>query len=184
MHHPSEVIGPASPLSAVATPTGRAKLTRAATLGSGLSPKRLADEEEDEDEGPLESLSSSFWGTWGSSSKSNAPNNNTNTNNTANTPNANGNSPKARSQSVSVSPIATSTAEYRPKFVRAPGTTIKNADTVELLKECLSQNFLVKRLPDLIPLIDLMEERIAVPGEHFVFKYTLTFCLIFMNFNV
>jgi len=158
VHHPSEVLGPASPLSNVATPTGRAKLTRAATMSSsGISPKRMDNEDEDSDEeGPLESLSSSFWGGWGSSSKSNAPA---------------GNSPmaKARSQSVSVSPIATS--DYRPKFAqRAPGTTIKTADTVELLKECLSQNFLVKRLPDLVPLIDLMEEKIAVPGEVIIWQ--------------
>ena len=58
-------------------------------------------------------------------------------------------------------------SDYRPKFLHktAPGSTVKSIETTELLKQVLSQNFLVKRLLELLPLIELMQEHIAVPGE-------------------
>jgi len=41
----------------------------------------------------------------------------------------------------------------------------KSMATLDMLKACLQQNFLLKRLPDVVPLIDKMKNRTAVPGE-------------------
>ena len=171
----NEPLRAASPLSAVSSPMGGgssgapARRARAQTTLS-VSPKRnTAEEYEGSDDGTadqiVESLSQSFWGSWGGGGSTKA------------SPSAPAASPAAgtgkiaRAQSVHVSSPTTAGSDYRPKFAqRTPGSTLKTADTVELLKNCLSQNFLVKRLPDLNPLIELMEEKIAVPGEVIIWQ--------------
>ena len=47
----------------------------------------------------------------------------------------------------------------------ALGATNKSMATMEMLRGCLQQNFLLRTLADLTPLIDSMRERVCVPGE-------------------
>jgi CRP-like cAMP-binding protein len=108
----------------------------------------------------------SFWGRMSiSSSSKQSP-----------TPAAASPSIKQRSASTTTLVPGAATAassEYRPKFMHvkaSAGSTTKSIETIELLKECLQQNFLIKRLPDVMPLIELMEEHTVIPGEVIIWQ--------------
>jgi CRP-like cAMP-binding protein len=161
---------PSTPGSAAASPAGGARRARAATATglSATSPKRGGgDSSSDEDEGsPVPA--GSFWVRLSISASSKSP-----TSSAGPSP-----STKSRSQSTlsltSGAAAASTVAEYRPKFLQTRGSnghsTYKSTETVEMLKECLQQNFLLKRLPDVTPLIDMMEQHIAVPGEVIIWQ--------------
>lgn len=133
-------------------PANGRRARAATTIGSpnSTSSRKADNSDSDEDAPPP---SGSFWGRMTSSSKTSPP------------PPLGS---KARSMStMSLSPAgADGVPVHIPKFAQKHlSATHKSAESNDLLKECLQQNFLVKRLPDLQPLIDLMEDRVAVPGE-------------------
>lgn len=121
------------------------------SAAAALKGSKSQDSDSDED-APVSTQS--FWGRMSISSKSSpVP------------------SPKPRSMSsvnlhTSAAGASTHTEVHIPKFAQKHlSPTHKSIETSELLKECLQQNFLVKRLPDLMPLVELMCEHVAVPGE-------------------
>lgn len=150
---------------------GRAATTIGVTTSSFRKTTAGEGDSSDDDEQASPVPAGSFWGRLSISSKS------------PTAPAGQSPSTKSRSQSSltlgsTTAAAAAATSDYRPKFLNnrsstgfgGAGGVHKGVETVELLRECLQQNFLLKRLPDVTPLIDVMVQHVAVPGEVIIWQ--------------